>query len=136
MREYVRECERECKLFRLLHWLSLIPKHAFRCYRFFRSLPLNVSVCVCPLLAGHAYYVDMCGRPTVIQKCATCGVDIGGENHNLLKNNVDLDESLKGNDQYNRRTKAQDNSGGLVTSVHVCMCVYACPFVCAGVCVV
>ena len=23
---------------------------------------------------GHAYYVDKCGRPTVVNKCATCGV--------------------------------------------------------------
>lgn len=39
---------------------------------------------------GHPFYVDLCGRPTVIQKCAECGVDIGGENHDLLADNVDL----------------------------------------------
>eukprot|EP00808_Paulinella_micropora_P005146 g2757.t1 len=39
---------------------------------------------------GHAYYVDNCGRPMQILQCATCGVDIGGENHNLLGTNKDL----------------------------------------------
>ena len=59
---------------------------------------------------GHAYYVDQCGRPTVIQKCATCGMDIGGTNHNLLKSNVDLDQKLEGNTAYSQRTQAKDKS--------------------------
>jgi hypothetical protein len=28
---------------------------------------------------GHPFYVDLCGRPTVIQNCAECGAQIGGE---------------------------------------------------------
>jgi RZ type zinc finger domain/AAA domain (dynein-related subfamily) len=59
---------------------------------------------------GHAYYVDQCGRPTVIQKCATCGVDIGGTDHNLLDTNQDLDDDLTGNTNYSQRTKVKDSS--------------------------
>lgn len=60
---------------------------------------------------GHAYFVDLvcfrvvyfslskfwgviwlqCGRPTVIQQCATCHVDIGGLNHDLLPGQEDVD---------------------------------------------
>jgi len=39
---------------------------------------------------GHPFYVDLCGRPTVIQQCAECGVDIGGTDHNLLQGNIDI----------------------------------------------
>lgn len=59
---------------------------------------------------GHAYFVDMCGRPTVIQKCATCKVDIGGLDHNLLNSNKDLDEKLEGNTNYGQRSNASDKS--------------------------
>lgn len=31
----------------------------------------------CPY--GHPFYVDLCGRPTVIQTCAECGAKIGGD---------------------------------------------------------
>jgi len=59
---------------------------------------------------GHAYFVDKCGRPTVVQKCATCGVKIGGLNHNLLPGQVDLDSGLEGNTNYSQKTKAMDKS--------------------------
>eukprot|EP00468_Gymnochlora_sp_CCMP2014_P001514 CAMPEP_0167741726 /NCGR_PEP_ID=MMETSP0110_2-20121227/1016_1 /TAXON_ID=629695 /ORGANISM="Gymnochlora sp., Strain CCMP2014" /LENGTH=5340 /DNA_ID=CAMNT_0007625809 /DNA_START=69 /DNA_END=16091 /DNA_ORIENTATION=- len=59
---------------------------------------------------GHAYFVDKCGRPTVIQKCATCGAKIGGENHNLLPGQVDLDANLEGNTNYSQKTSAVDRS--------------------------
>ncbi len=36
---------------------------------------------------GHAYFVDNCGKPMEIRTCATCGVQIGGEHHNLLNSN-------------------------------------------------
>ena len=39
---------------------------------------------------GHAYYVDACGRPTIVQKCAECGVDIGGTDHNPLPGQQDI----------------------------------------------
>ena len=51
---------------------------------------------------GHAYYVDKCGRPTVVQKCSTCGVDIGGTDHNPLPGQVDLDPKLEGNTEYSQ----------------------------------
>ncbi len=59
---------------------------------------------------GHSYYVDACGRPTEILKCATCGVDIGGLSHDLLKTNVDVDDSIKNNTGYNVRSAAVDKS--------------------------
>lgn len=59
---------------------------------------------------GHAYYVDNCGRPTVIQKCATCGVDIGGTDHNLINTNRDLDSNLVGNTEYSQVSKIKDQS--------------------------
>jgi hypothetical protein len=36
---------------------------------------------------GHSYFVDNCGKPMEIRNCATCGVQIGGQDHNLLGNN-------------------------------------------------
>ena len=56
---------------------------------------------------GHAYYVDLCGRPTVVNKCATCGAKIGGTNHNLLGDNIDI-----GNvgTAYHQKTIIEDNS--------------------------
>jgi len=48
---------------------------------------------------GHAYYVDQCGRPTEKLKCATCGEDIGGLDHELLASNRTVnkvDKSLPG----------------------------------------
>uniref|UniRef100_A0A7S0DVA6 Uncharacterized protein n=1 Tax=Amorphochlora amoebiformis TaxID=1561963 RepID=A0A7S0DVA6_9EUKA len=59
---------------------------------------------------GHAYFVDKCGRPTIIQKCATCGVKIGGLNHNLLPGQVDLDTGLEGNTNYSQKSTAIDKS--------------------------
>eukprot|EP00750_Incisomonas_marina_P010789 INCI16307.8.p1 GENE.INCI16307.8~~INCI16307.8.p1 ORF type:complete len:4556 (+),score=887.02 INCI16307.8:48-13670(+) len=59
---------------------------------------------------GHAYYVDLCGRPTQINKCATCGCDIGGLSHNLLDTNQDIDESLVGDTNYNKKSTVRDNS--------------------------
>jgi hypothetical protein len=59
---------------------------------------------------GHAYYVDACGRPTQILKCSTCGVDIGGESHNLLSSNKDLDDKLTGNTNYSQHSTLNDNS--------------------------
>jgi len=59
---------------------------------------------------GHAYYVDLCGRPTQINKCATCGCDIGGLGHNLLDTNKDVDESLANDTNYNKKSSVQDNS--------------------------
>eukprot|EP00639_Heterosigma_akashiwo_P005498 CAMPEP_0194564126 /NCGR_PEP_ID=MMETSP0292-20121207/3906_1 /TAXON_ID=39354 /ORGANISM="Heterosigma akashiwo, Strain CCMP2393" /LENGTH=217 /DNA_ID=CAMNT_0039413193 /DNA_START=10 /DNA_END=660 /DNA_ORIENTATION=- len=56
---------------------------------------------------GHPYYVDLCGRPTVVQQCAECGADIGGTDHNLLETNVDI-----GNvgTAYNQTTVLEDRS--------------------------
>ncbi len=59
---------------------------------------------------GHAYYVDMCGRPTEINKCATCGCDIGGLSHNLLGTNQDVDGDLSGDTNYHKRSQVHDNS--------------------------
>jgi len=59
---------------------------------------------------GHAYYVDQCGRPTRIQKCGTCGVDIGGTDHNLLDSNKDLDTKLQGNTNYSQKSNVDDKS--------------------------
>ena len=56
---------------------------------------------------GHAYYVDLCGRPTVVNKCATCGAKIGGTNHNLLDDNVDIGSVGTG---YHLKTQIADNS--------------------------
>lgn len=56
---------------------------------------------------GHPFYVDLCGRPTVVQKCAECGVDIGGENHDLLVDNIDLGNV--GTDYY-QNTVLEDKS--------------------------
>ena len=39
---------------------------------------------------GHPFYVDQCGRPTEVNTCVECGVQIGGEDHDLLSSNVDL----------------------------------------------
>ena len=39
---------------------------------------------------GHPFYVDLCGRPTQINKCAECGSEIGGTDHNLLSGNQDI----------------------------------------------
>jgi energy-coupling factor transporter ATP-binding protein EcfA2 len=59
---------------------------------------------------GHAYYVDQCGRPTVIQKCSTCQAEIGGLDHNLLANNSDLDSKLQGNKEYSQKSSVEDKS--------------------------
>jgi hypothetical protein len=59
---------------------------------------------------GHAYYVDLCGRPTQINKCATCGCDIGGLSHNLLDTNKDVDASLSDNTSYNQKSAVHDDS--------------------------
>src|SRR4051812_402856 len=64
----------------------------------FFSLCISLSVCVCVF------------RPTVIQKCSECGVEIGGLSHNLLPGNEDLDEGLKGNTEYSQVSKAADKS--------------------------
>lgn len=59
----------------------------------------------CPF--GHPFYVDLCGRPTVIQNCAECGAQIGGEGHNLLADNKDLGNVGKG---YYDKTVLEDCS--------------------------
>ena len=56
---------------------------------------------------GHAYYVDLCGRPTVVNKCATCGAKIGGTNHNLIGDNEDIGATGTG---YHLKTAISDNS--------------------------
>lgn len=90
--------------------LSVPPSHPFH---FLRTLILDPERCVnsylpampedmtkmaqnvmggrwyaCP--NNHPFYVDLCGRPTRIQVCPDCGAQIGGEDHNLLEDNVDL----------------------------------------------
>jgi len=59
---------------------------------------------------GHSYYVDACGRPTEIIKCSTCGVDIGGLNHNPLPGQKDVDEKLEGNTNYSQASKLEGKS--------------------------
>ena len=59
---------------------------------------------------GHSYYVDKCGRPTQILKCITCGIDIGGLNHNLLKGQTDIDKNLMNNTKYHQKTQINDHS--------------------------
>ncbi len=46
----------------------------------------------------------------MIQKCATCKVDIGGLDHNPLAGNVDLDDKLKNNTNYSQVSKVDDKS--------------------------
>ncbi len=46
----------------------------------------------------------------MIQKCATCGVDIGGLSHNLLESNKDVDSKLEGNKNYSQKSGSQDQS--------------------------
>jgi hypothetical protein len=55
----------------------------------------------------HPYYVDLCGRPTVINKCSQCGAQIGGENHDLLGDNVDIGNVGTG---YHQKTVVEDAS--------------------------
>ena len=52
----------------------------------------------------------MCGRPTEINKCATCGCDIGGLSHNLLDTNKDVDENLSNDTNYHKKSAVSDNS--------------------------
>jgi len=59
---------------------------------------------------GHSYYVDQCGRPTEVLKCWTCGVDIGGMNHNLMVGQTDVDAGNEGNEGYGVATRANDKS--------------------------
>jgi len=88
---------------------------------FFPCMPDDVTAMAVRVLGGrwykcvngHAYYVDACGRPTVIQKCATCGVDIGGTNHNPLPGQKDLDEKLEGNENYSQVSKVEGGSPSL-----------------------
>lgn len=35
------------------------------------------------VLAGHPFFVDLCGRPTEVNKCAECGAKIGGKYQTL-----------------------------------------------------
>ena len=100
----------------LLRLLTLSPKALAKMY--IPSMPEDATAMAVRVLGGrwykcpngHAYYVDMCGRPTVVQKCATCGVEIGGNDHDLLGTNKDLDENLEGNTDYSQTTKVQDRS--------------------------
>jgi hypothetical protein len=88
---------------------------------FFPCMPEDITAMAVRVLGGrwykcvngHAYYVDACGRPTIIQKCATCGVDIGGTNHNPLPGQLDLDEKLEGNTEYSQVTKLDGKSDPL-----------------------
>jgi hypothetical protein len=88
---------------------------------FFPCMPEDVTAMAVRVLGGrwftcvngHAYYVDACGLPTIIQKCATCGVDIGGNNHKPLPDQGELDKSLEGNREYSERTKIEGKSDPL-----------------------
>uniref|UniRef100_A0A7S2DCV1 RZ-type domain-containing protein n=1 Tax=Octactis speculum TaxID=3111310 RepID=A0A7S2DCV1_9STRA len=55
----------------------------------------------------HPFYVDLCGRPTVIQTCAECGAEIGGTDHNLIGDNVDMGDV--GTELY-QKTVLEDTS--------------------------
>jgi hypothetical protein len=48
----------------------------------------------------HPYYVDLCGRPTVIQTCKDCGAQIGGLSHNLLEDNIDIGNTGTGSQLF------------------------------------
>ncbi|MES1916490.1 MAG: hypothetical protein MHM6MM_008298, partial [Cercozoa sp. M6MM] len=63
---------------------------------------------LCP--NGHEYHVDACGRPMETLNCLECGASIGGNNHNLLASNVDVDSELRGSAEYFRRSRVRDSS--------------------------
>ena len=56
---------------------------------------------------GHPFYVDLCGRPTQVNRCAECGEQIGGLSHDLLSNNQDIGNVGTG---YYQTTEMEDNS--------------------------
>jgi hypothetical protein len=99
--------------FAFFRTMMLYPKKAKD--TFFPTMPEDVLKMAQEIMGGrwyrcpnqHPYYVDLCGRPTVIQTCKECGAQIGGLSHVLLDDNVDIGNT--GNDFY-QQTVVEDNS--------------------------
>eukprot|EP00456_Euglypha_rotunda_P071647 TRINITY_DN6423_c0_g1_i11.p1 TRINITY_DN6423_c0_g1~~TRINITY_DN6423_c0_g1_i11.p1 ORF type:complete len:236 (-),score=18.24 TRINITY_DN6423_c0_g1_i11:11-718(-) len=99
-------------------FLTLITQPSTLVNTYFPVQPEDVQAMAVRVLGGrwykcpnmHSYYVDKCGRPTEVNKCATCGVEIGGTDHNLLDTNKDLDDKLQGNTGYHQKSAALDKS--------------------------
>jgi len=82
-------------------WLPTMPEDALK----MAQSALGGRWYRCP--QGHPFYVDHCGRPTQVNRCAECGEQIGGLNHDLLANNEDIGNVGTG---YHQRTEMEDNS--------------------------
>ena len=65
---------------------DIFDKFELEEYEVIRSL--GTTVYKCP--KGHIYLIGECGRPMEESKCPDCGSKIGGRNHNLVRNNVQV----------------------------------------------
>ena len=88
---------------------------------------------------GHAYYVDQCGRPTEKLKCATCGEEIGGLDHDLLDTNKQIkkvDRSMPGyilsllkmgedQEQYTERSLSAVSLRAFRFLLHSCLLIHS-----------